>query len=284
MTVVVASDGAKLYAELHEPQIAGSEGGRGIPLLLSCGLNTTHTNWNAQIEAFTQSGIRVILWDYRGHGSSDSPDDPNAYSMAQVVDDLGRILDWAAPGEPAVLGGLSFGGLASLHFCLVNPQRVRALVLIDTGPGFKKPEAQARWEASVERTAGFMEAKGMEAFVASRASETSVGLRPELPAARAAARAIAAQNPAGLARFARGVAAPAPPVIDDLPSIGVPSLVVVGEMDEAYLRAAEVMAARLPGAESVTIPRAGHVVNIEEAEAFNAAVIGFLESLPANPS
>ncbi len=281
MAFVIASDGAKLYAEIHEPPIRESDRGPGIPLLLSCALNTTHENWRPQVEAFTQAGVRVILWDYRGHGSSESPDDPDAYSMSQVVDDLGRVLDWAAPGEPAVLGGLSFGGLASLHFCLENPERVRALVLIDSGPGFKKPEAQARWEASVERTAQFIEAKGMGAFVAGRAALTAVGLRPELPAARAAARAIAAQNPAGLARFARGVAAPACPVIADLPSIRAPSLVVVGEKDEAYLRAAEVLAARLPEAERVTISRAGHVVNIEEPDAFNAAVIRFLARLTA---
>ncbi|MEE8508844.1 MAG: alpha/beta hydrolase [Myxococcota bacterium] len=281
MAFVIASDGAKLHAEIHEPPIRGSDRGPGIPLLLSCALNTTHENWRPQVEAFTQAGVRVILWDYRGHGSSESPDDPDAYSMSQVVDDLGRVLDWAAPGEPAVLGGLSFGGLASLHFCLENPERVRALVLIDSGPGFKKPEAQARWEAAVERTAQFIEAKGMGAFVAGRASLTAVGLRPDLPAARAAARAIAAQNPAGLARFARGVAAPACPVIDALPSIRAPSLVVVGEKDEAYLRAAEVLAARLPEAERVTIPRAGHVVNIEEPDAFNAAVVRFLARLTA---
>ena len=151
MAFVIASDGAKLYAEIHEPPIRESDRGLGFPLLLSCGLNTTHENWRPQVEAFTQAGVRVILWDYRGHGSSESPDDPDAYSMSQVVDDLGRVLDWAAPGEPAVLGGLSFGGLASLHFCLENPERVRALLLIDSGPGFKKPEAQARWEARIAR-------------------------------------------------------------------------------------------------------------------------------------
>ena len=157
-----------------------------------------------------------MLWDYRGHGRSQAPRDPAAYSMQQVVDDLGRVLDWGAGGTPAVLGGLSFGGLASLHFALREPARVRALLLIDTGPGFKNPEAQARWEAQVERTAGFLEARGCQAFVESKAAATAIGLRPELPAAQAAARAIAAQDPAGLALFARRVAAVAPPVIDQL--------------------------------------------------------------------
>jgi pimeloyl-ACP methyl ester carboxylesterase len=68
-------------------------------------------------------------------------------------------------------------------------------------------------------------------------------------------------------------------VIDELPQIGVPALVVVGAEDDAYLRAAEVLSAKLPRATHVVIPGAGHIVNIEQAEAFNAAVIDFLRKI-----
>lgn len=270
MPEVVASDGVRLYAETH---------GSGVPILLSCGLRTTHENFRPQVGPLTGAGARVILWDYRGHGESESPEDPEAYSMRQVVDDLGCVLDWAAPGEPAVLGGHSFGGLASLHFARAHPERVRGLVLIDSGPGFKNPQAQARWEAMIERAASFIERRGLRAFVESKAAADLIGLRPELPAARAAARAIAAQDPGGLTHFARRVAAPAPPVIDELAGIPAPALVVVGEKDEAFLRAAEVMTARLPRAKRVTIPGAGHLPNIECPDAVNEALIRFLRDL-----
>ena len=69
-------------------------------------------------------------------------------------------------------------------------------------------------------------------------------------------------------------------MIDRLAEIKIPALVLVGEKDKPYLRAAEVMAARLPKAEHVTIPGAGHIVNIEEADAFNEAVTSFLAKLP----
>ena len=128
MAKVEASDGVFLYAEAH---------GDGLPVVFSCPLNTTRENWRPQVEPLTAAGFRVVLWDYRGHGRSDAPDEAEAYSIDHVIDDLGRVLDWAAPGEPAVLAGLSFGGLASLHFTLRHPQRVRALLLIDSGPGFK---------------------------------------------------------------------------------------------------------------------------------------------------
>jgi pimeloyl-ACP methyl ester carboxylesterase len=264
---ITASDGVRLHAEAH---------GEGVPLLLSCAYCTTHENFRPQVEPLVAAGVRVILWDYRGHGRSEAPTDPEAYSIEQVVDDLGRVLDWAAPAQPAVLLGLSFGGLASLHFTLGQPERVRGLVLVASGPGFKKPEAQARWEQMVERTASFVESRGLDAFVTGKAAPTLVGTRPELPAARAAARAIAAQDPKGLACFGRRVSGLAPPVIDDLDRIGVPSLVLVGADDAAYHRAAEMMEARIPGAQRVTIPDAGHLVNIEQADAFNRAVAGFL--------
>ena len=264
------ADGYELHAEAH---------GAGTPVVLSCGLCNTAENWRPQVEPFVKAGLRLVLWDYRGHGRSDAPDDPEAYTIERVVDDLGRVLDWASPSQPVVVGGLSFGGLASLHLTLARPERVRALLLVDTGPGFKNPKAQARWEGMVERTASFIETKGMRAFVEGRAAETTVGLHPESPQARAAAEAIAAQVPHGIAHFARRVAGPAPPVIDQLSEIAVPALVVVGEQDDAYLRAAEVMEARLPQARRITIAGAGHLVNLDEPEAFERAVIDFVQGL-----
>jgi pimeloyl-ACP methyl ester carboxylesterase len=267
---ISASDGVPLYVEVH---------GEGLPVVLSCAYVTTHENWRPQVAPLVAAGARVALWDYRGHGLSGAPADPAAYSMRQVVDDLGRVLDLAAPDRPAVLGGLSFGGLASLHFALARPERVRALVLVGSGPGFKNPDAAERWMQQVERSARALETRGFEPFVAGKAAPTTIGRRPELPAARAAARAIAAQDPRGLALFGRHIAGPAPSVIDELPRIDCPVLVLVGEDDPAYLRAAEVMAAKLPRAERHVIPGAGHISNLEAADAFNALVIGFLERL-----
>lgn len=271
MARLKASDGVVLHVEAH---------GEGPPLVFSCALNTTCENWRPQVEPCVAAGLRVVLWDYRGHGRSEAPDDPAAYSMERVVEDLSEVLDWAAPGQAAVLAGLSFGGLASLHFALAHPERVRALLLAGSGPGFKNPKAAAQWQASVDRTASFLESQGVAAFAA-RAADMTVGLHPERAAARSARDAIAGQTPHGLAHFGRRVAGPAPPVIDRLGEIGAPALVLRGEHDEAYARAAEVMSARLPAARSATLPGAGHILNLDEPEAFNAALLGFLDELPA---
>jgi len=269
---VLAADGLRLYAEAH---------GQGTPIVFSCGYCTTHENFRVQVEPLVRAGARVILWDYRGHGRSECPPESWPLSIDRVVADLSCVLDWAAPAQAAVVGGLSLGGLVSLHFALRHPARVRALVLIDSGPGFKKAEAQARWTAQIERIAERLESQGMQAFVESRSAATAIGCRRELPAALAAARAIAAQDARAVAHFGRRVAGPAPSVIDELPKLGQPVLIVVGAEDAAYLQAAEVLAAKLPRARRATIPGAGHVVNIEEPDAFNTAVAKFLAELPA---
>lgn len=267
MPRIPARDGVQLYVESH---------GDGVPILFSCGYSTTRENFRPQVAPLVAAGYRVLLWDYRGHGESDAPEDPDAYSLDIVLDDLGHVLDWGAKNEKAVLAGFSFGGAASLHFTLRHPERVRSLVLIDTGPGFKNPEAQKGWLAQVEKIATNLETKGIQSFVESRAAATAIGRRPELPAAQHAAQAIAKMSARGVANFGRRVSGPIPGCIDELASITTPALVVVGEEDEAYLRAADVMAARLPNAQKVVIPRAGHVVSIEEPEALNDAILQFL--------
>ncbi len=275
MAVVEASDGTHLYAERH-----GQDGELpGLPIVFSCAYSTTHANWRSQVDPLVAAGHRVGLWDYRGHGRSDAPVDSEAYTIKQVVSDLGRVVDWVAGDTRCVLAGLSFGGLASLHFALAQPQRVAGLVLADSGPGFKNPEAAEAWKQRSEKTASYIEARGMEAFVSGKAAPTCIGRDPDLPAARVAADAIRAQDPAGLARFGRHVAGLAPPVIDELPTIKAPSLVLVGADDKAYLRAGEVMAAKLPHSRHVLIPGAGHIVNIEATDVFNSLVLEFLDQV-----
>lgn len=275
MAEIEGAGGTRLYVEAH---------GEGIPLVLSCAFCTTHENFRSQVDELVAHGARVILWDYRGHGRSEAPGDDGAYSIEQVVEDLHRVLEWAAPDRQVVVGGLSLGGLVSLHYYFQHPERVQALVLIDSGPGFKNPEAQARWAAQVERTAFYLESRGLEAFVDGKAGPTAIGRHPELPAAQAARAAIIAQDPIALGRFGRNVSGPVPGVIDDLQRIAVPTLIVVGSEDDPYLKATEVMAAKIPGACRVTIQGAGHICNIEKSAEFNQTLVRFLAQLDAEAS
>ncbi|MCR9094408.1 MAG: alpha/beta hydrolase [bacterium] len=271
---MTTAEGNTLYYEHHRP-----EGESKTTVIISCAFCTTHENWRGQVGALVAAGHPVVLWDQRGHGDSPAPQNDPTWSLENVMTDLAAIADATTPDAPFVATGHSFGGLASLHFAARFPDRVAALVLVGSGPGFKNPEAAEGWAAQVERTASFLETRGFEDFVNGRAGITCIGSKPELPAAQAAAKAIIAQSVPGIARFGREISATIPPVIDELADIAVPALVLVGEDDKPYRRAGEVMSAKLQNARHVVVPDAGHIVNIEQPDVFEREVLGFLAEL-----
>src|SRR6188768_231067 len=127
-------DGVNIHYEVH---------GDGPPLILTHGYSSTSAMWQGQIAALSRQH-KLVLWDMRGHGQSDYPADPAAYSEALTVADMAALLD-AVGARQAIVGGLSLGGYMSLAFYRAHPERVRALLIIDTGPGFKKDEAREVW-------------------------------------------------------------------------------------------------------------------------------------------
>jgi pimeloyl-ACP methyl ester carboxylesterase len=265
---VEASDGAKIFWRAS---------GDGPPLLLSCASFSTHLHWVGQ-EAALSRFARVVSWDYRGHGLSDAPDELARYSLAQIVDDLARVHDAAAGGAPAFAAGLSVGGIVSLSYARARPSRVRALVLCNTGPGFKNAEALAQWESMLERAAQKLGEVGIEKYLeGSRAQAELLGLHPESPLALEARRGVLSSTVAGLQRFARGVAGPVPNLVDALPQIAQPALILVGEKDANFQRASHVMVAKLPHAERVELAAAGHVLNLDQPEAFVREVERFVK-------
>jgi pimeloyl-ACP methyl ester carboxylesterase len=248
-------DGVKIHYEVH---------GSGPPLLLTHGYSSTSAMWHGQIAALSKQHT-LILWDMRGHGRSDYPDAASAYSEALTVGDMAAILDAVGAGQ-AIVGGLSLGGYMSLAFYLAHPERVRALLIIDTGPGFKKDDAREAWNKRAHDTGDRFEREGLEVLKSASRERSSVTHR----------------DATGLARAARGMLTQRDArVILSLPDIKVPSLVVVGADDTPFLAASDYMAAKIPGAQKVVIPVAGHAVNIDQPQAFIEAVLPFLDGLEA---
>ncbi len=247
-------DGVKLHYEVH--------GGNGPVILLSHGYSATAGMWRGQIAALS-ARHRLVLWDMRGHGQSDYPEDQAEYSEAATVADMAAILD-AVGAQKAIVGGLSLGGYMSLAFYEAHADRVIALLIIDTGPGFKKDEAREGWNQNALKTAARFEEKGLGVLqTASREMATATHRSAD-----------------GLVRAGRGMLTQRDPhVINSLPGIAVPSLVIVGANDMPFLNAADYMAGKIPGAEKVVIPDAGHSANIDQSEAFNRAVTAFLAKL-----
>lgn len=243
-------DGVKIYYEVS---------GSGPALLLTHGYSSSSHMWDGQREAFGKH-FTFITWDMRGHGRSDYPDDPGAYSQALTVADMAALLD-AAGFETAIVGGLSLGGFMSLAFHAAHRERVRALLIIDTGPGFRNDEARAGWNDYAIRTGEEFEADGL-ARLAGRSIEMNPAVHRDATGLARAARGMLTQQDAG--------------VINSLTTITVPSLVVVGADDKPFLAASDYMAAKIPGAVKIVIPDAGHAANIDQPQAFNAAVVDFL--------
>jgi pimeloyl-ACP methyl ester carboxylesterase len=248
-------DGVDIYYEIH---------GSGPPLLLTHGYSSTSEMWHGQIAALSQHH-KLVLWDMRGHGRSDYPDDPLAYSEALTVADMAALLDQIG-AKNAIVGGLSLGGYMSLAFYSTHPDRVRALLIIDTGPGFKKADAREAWNKRALDTGDRFDREGLAVLKSASAERSAVSHR----------------DASGLARAARGMLTQRDArVIEQLPDIKVPSLVVVGADDTPFLAASDYMAAKIPGAAKVVIPDAGHAVNIDQPRAFIDAVLPFLGSLDA---
>lgn len=233
--------------------------GEGPALLFTHGYSATGAMWTGQVERFSQH-YRLIIWDMRGHGRSDYPEDPAAYSEAATVADMAALLD-VVGAERAIVGGLSLGGYMSLAFHLAHPQRVRGLLIIDTGPGYRNDEAREGWNRNALRTAERYETEGL-ARLASGSPEMRTSTHRDARGLALAARGMLTQ------RDAR--------VITSLPAVAVPALVVVGANDTPFLAASDYMAGKIPGAKKVVIADAGHAANIDQPEAFNTAVLGFL--------
>ena len=123
-------------------QLHGSPTER-LPLLLTHGYGQSGRMWDANAPALAADRL-VITWDLPGHGTSEAPDDPNAYTHVACLAQMESLLDDAG-AERAVLGGQSLGGFLSLRFALEHPGRVAALVLVDSGPGFRDEAARAQW-------------------------------------------------------------------------------------------------------------------------------------------
>src|SRR5438128_4443124 len=149
-------DGVEIYYEVH---------GSGPPLLLTHGYSSTSAMWQGQTEALSKRH-QLVLWDMRGHGQSDYPDDPLAYSESLTTGDIAALLDQVG-ADRAIVGGLSLGGYMSLAFYRAYPERVRALLIIDTGPGFKKDDARDAWNSRAHDTAERFEREGLSVLQAS---------------------------------------------------------------------------------------------------------------------
>lgn len=266
MTYVRSSDGTRIHY-----RVTGRPG--APPILFIQGLGADKNGWNLQRLA-TAPWYQAIALDNRGAGRSDKPH--GAYSLEQMADDAVSVLDHAGV-ETAHVVGASMGGAISQIVAVKYPERIRSLTLACTA-GRNHPwreELLTSWrDAALEQGIGAMGRLAARWVIGPRS------FRRLLPATSwlgplalgRPAHAFAAQVDAILAASDQHQ-----DLIDQLPEIAVPTLILVGNQDILTPRGdSEDLAATIPTAELVVISGAAHGFMVEHATTFNRVLLEFL--------
>lgn len=262
-------------------EIYYEEYGEGQPLILSYGLAGNTGMWKPQIDAFRKDH-RLILWDQRGHGKSDSPEDPNKYGVWVSVEDLNALTDQLDLKE-AYIGGQSMGGGVAARFALKYPHKTKALLVFNSHSASglnSSPERRAMRQRSIE----IVQQEGMKAMAefAMREDPNIAGylqLHPDsLEEATAEIRAMfLALNPIG---YVNSIIAArnSDDISDQLGQIKVPTLLVTGDRDPV-LKSMLYVRGRIKQAVLKVVSCAGHHANLDNPKEFNAVVLDFLGQL-----
>lgn len=259
-------EGAKLYYT--------DSGGTGMPVVLIHGFPFSGQVWQPQIEALSKAGFRAIAYDVRGHGASEVGD--GLYTIELFAEDLLGLLDHLGLKQ-AVLCGLSMGGYIALRAAEKAPGRVKALVLADT-----RSEADANQGKFLR--AGAMKGvaqKGVAAFADEFAKNlfSPMTLAAGRPCVERIKTLMKANSSLGV-RGALLALAARPDATAFLPSIKVPTLILVGEHDSLTPPAlSESMQKAIPGAQLQVLADAGHLSSLETPDAFNSRLLAFLKTL-----
>jgi pimeloyl-ACP methyl ester carboxylesterase len=253
--------------------------GTGRPVLWLHGLGGTWRDVEPQLDHLADH-YRCIVPELRGHGRT--PAVAGRFDTRALADDAVAVLD-SLGVDAAVVVGLSLGGLVAQVLAVEHPDRVEALVLVDTGAKVPAPVGPL-----LRAAAGRIRAKGMEAALA-MLGQLGHGAGGD-PAAQRAARA------AGTASAQRDLASNDPEVLAaglvaladhdvrrGLRRLAVPTLVVVGEHDPVVPRLlVDQLVQAIPGARLSVVADGGHLPNRDCPEVFDAVVSSFIDGLPAS--
>jgi pimeloyl-ACP methyl ester carboxylesterase len=269
---VTADDGVKLYYE---------EAGEGFPIIFVHEFAGDHRSYEPQIRYFGRR-YRCIAYNARGYPPSDVPNNEREYSQERARDDLRAVLNGLGIDQ-AHLVGISMGGFATLHFGMVYPKRVRAMVVGGCGYG-AEPGQREQFQAEAEATAARFETLGVEAAADSYAlGATRVQLLNKDPRGWEEFRRILTQHSAqGSALTLRGVQKRRPSLFDlveQLRQITVPTLIVTGDEDDPCIGASIMMKRAILSAAMVMLPRTGHAMNLEEPALFNRFIEQFFHDV-----
>ncbi len=271
-----------------------SSGDGDVAVVLANGIGCTDTYWTFLFPYLVEHGHRVVFWDYRGHGRSDLPENPNEITVGSHARDLLAVAD-AAAVDRAVLVGHSMGVQTILETYRISPSLVAGLVPV-AGP-YEHPARTFYGQPFAQVLLPFMELSVMSVPWLTRAAWGSLTEQADLLywSGRAggligekASRQLMSEyfrhasklDPLISFRMARAMADHS--ARDLLPKIQVPTLVLAGAKDVMTPpRLAEEMAELIPGARLEIIPEGAHTLPIDDPDRINLLVEEFVTNVMA---
>lgn len=271
ITGTASVNGAELYYE---------ERGTGSAVVLLHGFTLDTRMWDSQFASLSGSH-RVIRFDMRGHGQSSGagPVNGEALSFSQSEDVLG-LLDFLEVDKAHIVG-LSMGGYVAYEFVIDHPDRTLSLAVLDSAWRYDTANTGA-FQPRLIGYLGLVATDGLEAGLRAWAADPLFAPLEKLPKVKAAVEDIVlvghlAQGTGAFFANPGSAKAPSPLSETRLGEIGVPSLVLVGELDDPEFRAhADELADGIPGAEKVVIAGSGHMSTMEKPEEVDKALGSFL--------
>ena len=247
-------------------------GKKGAPVVvLSHSLACSLVMWNPQMDDLSPH-FQVLRYDMRGHGQSDVPSGP--YTLELLAEDVIGLLD-ALHIDRIHFVGLSVGGMIGQSLALNHAKRLRSLALCDTA-SIVPQEAQPTWQERIERT----RAEGMESQVNETMERwfTPAFLKQNPPMVGLIRKQILATPVEGYLGCAEAIRRLS--YLNRLSEIKLPTLIMVGEDDPGTpVSASKAIHERIHNSKLVILSSARHLCNVEQAEAFNAALLAFLKNL-----
>jgi len=249
--------------------ITHEERGHGPPLLFLHGIGGDAACWRPQLEAFC-GDYRAIAWNMPGYGGSASLPEMTFPALAEA---LLRLLDRMNVARVHLVGH-SMGGMVAQEFAATRPGRLRSLVLVATSAAFGRTNGDWQRDFLASRLGPLDQGRSM----ADLAPGIVAGLVGEAPDPAGVVQAIRSMREVPEATYRAALQC----LLtfdrrDVLGRVGVPTLVLAGERDQTAPPAVmERMAARIPQARCLVLPRAGHLANLEQPALFNRALGEFL--------
>jgi pimeloyl-ACP methyl ester carboxylesterase len=259
------------YADVNGQRLYFEDtGGEDNVIVFSHGLLMDHEMFAPQVDALSDHW-RCITWDERGHGVTETTSDD--FSYWDSASDLLGLLDHVGV-ERAVFAGMSQGGYLSLRAALTAPDRVRALVLIDTQSGVEDAANLAAYDQLIDTWAGAEEPP--QEILDIVAGIILGNGWPGIPTWQDKWRKV---TPDQLRQVYKTLVSRQDDVASRLSELSIPTVVIHGELDAAISVPTAQSLANGLGGKLVVVPGAGHAANLTHPDATNEAIEAFLATI-----